>query len=114
MSEYTPEKVAELVAESRVKHCSDCDHFIGAMGTALTAVSAERDEATANHHRTVRMNNDLVDQKMNLSEESDRLHKAITEALAAAPKLGELRWRNVDRMIGILRAALDKEGNDDE
>ncbi len=46
--------------------------------------------------------------------ECNRLHKAITEALAAAPKLGELRWRNVDRMIGILRAALDKEGDDDE
>ena len=42
--------------------------------------------------------------------EADRLHKAITEALAEAAK-GDNRMSDVQR---ILRAALDKEGNDDE
>jgi hypothetical protein len=44
--------------------------------------------------------------------ENRRLESAIREALATAPKLGELRWRNVDRMIGVLRRALDETEED--
>lgn len=109
---YTPEKVAELaerlrsIAESQ-RMDFESPHVgmtLDESAAALTAVSAERD-----HLRRF----DWLKQNNRVQADRDRLHKAITEALATAPKLGELRWRNVDRMIGILRAALDKEGNDE-
>lgn len=117
MSEYTPEKVAELVAEVRDVGEFLADHeyyeyrLIARLGDALTAVSAERDEEREARRRTTHRYRTRL---LKAQADRDRLHKAITEALETAPKLGELRWRNVDRMIGILRAALDKEGNDDE
>lgn len=78
---YTPKKVAELIAEARKPWCKDCDHFIVALADALTAVSADR----------------------------DRLHKAITEALAFESVLPAI----ATEPRRILRAALDKEGTDD-
>ena len=165
MTEYTPEMVAELVAEARKPWCKDCDHFIVALADALEAehkraegyrndieykrsvklyadhaeqMERERDEAEANHRRVVRLNNDLVDSKMLLAEERDRaiatgeriladalkvsaerdrLHRAITEALAGLELSAEPDWPGWNVLTGtenILRAALDKEGNDDE
>lgn len=41
--------------------------------------------------------------------EADRFRAAIKAALHHAPGLGELRWRKVDQMIGVLRGALSNE-----
>jgi RimJ/RimL family protein N-acetyltransferase len=99
MTGYTPEKVAELVAEARDRAAQYEGLTRGnwnTMADALTAVSADR----------------------------DRLRKAITEALdwrdeayhgafgkdEFAQGYGYAR-RAIRR---ILRAALDKEGDDDE
>jgi DNA/RNA-binding domain of Phe-tRNA-synthetase-like protein len=95
MNEYTPEKVAELIAEARafVNVTDDGfyeNHLVRALADALTAVSADR----------------------------DRLRKAITEALAVRLDRNlplHRAWpRYQDDIERILRAALDKEGNDDE
>ncbi len=142
LSEYTPEKVAELITEAREKGRNNISKGItlnDRLADALTAVTAERDTAirdldagfAESDHLSAKYYQRMRDAERemharelhhfeeeqisaDLRAERDSLHKAITEALATAPKLGELRWRNVDRMIGILRAALDQEGQADE
>ena len=151
-SEYTPEKVAELIgrAEDRVKgHAS----FVAYMQTgrgklselydehraladALTAVSAERDAViverddledrlaaylcdstggrlskTGYDVRTMVQHTEeyydgLHSEELRRADAwADRLHKAITEALAERMNV------EADR---ILRAALEQKGNDDD
>lgn len=103
---YTPEKVAELVAAARKfirYHASEDDEtIITRLTDALTAVSANRDEFRTAWNA---YGFDII----RLEDDRDRLHKAITEALA----VNETSWRRAD-VRAILRAALDKEGNDDE
>lgn len=88
---YTPEKVAELVETANTMRAQLGEHYpkTGSIldlwlrtADALTAVSADR----------------------------DRLHKAITEALAFESVLPAI----ATEPRRILRAALDKEGDDDE
>lgn len=114
---YTPEKVAELVAESRVKHCSDCDHFISAMGAALAALSAklDRERAVSKPHRpSARAWASIVERAEDAEDDRDRLHKAITEALAAVRREYGSYLLPYSQAERVLRAALDKEGGDDE
>lgn len=111
---YTPEKVAELIGVARrynavniVRHLAD----------ALTAVSAERDAAIRDLAVADRQFTKLKEQtgsadaeRIDLRADRDRLHKAITEALAFESVLPAI----ATEPRRILRAALDKEGNDDE
>ena len=119
---YTPEKVAELIAgaeraweaaghipQGTMVHETQWLPFANLYSVAeslldaLTAVSAERDAA----QRKARM----IPKR--LRADRDRLHEAITEAR----KLNDRAQRDPDiweDMERILRAALDKEGNDDE
>src|SRR5690606_8384804 len=110
LSEYTPEKVAELVAEARDHMAfvrrTDPErihiNLYDRLADALTAVSAERD---AEHKRAEGLTSVNMDQRRVLADtrgeshaaaeafgalmierdelraERDRLHKAITEAL---------------------------------
>lgn len=55
--------------------------------------------------------------RFRIKDDRDRLHKAITEALVGLELSGEPDWPGWNVLTGtarILRAALDKEGNDDE
>ena len=93
---YTPEKVAELVAEAR-----------------------EEDWHVAGFSNTLRLMHELADALTVVSADRDRLHKAITEALACPVRIPErsplVAWPDYkDEMRCILRAALDKEGQGDE
>lgn len=113
---YTPEKVAELVAEAREGlHSVHERDLIRHLADALTAVSAELEHLK--HF-------DWLKQSKRVEGERDRLHKAITEALgwrdeAYHGAFGKDEFAQgygyARRAIGrILRAALDKEGSDDE
>lgn len=105
MTEHTPEKVAEarakLAQHAMRRDLVEMPKHIHAVLDALTAASAdvemwkqETDDAKAYAA--------LVE------ADRDRLHKAITEALDHDPLHGR------SCLHVILRAALDKEGNDDE
>lgn len=85
-------------------------------------VEAERD---AEHGRAERLEEnrsswigDAMELVAKAEAKADRLHKAITEALDHDPLHGRSEgWHCVGMSYcihGILRAALDKEGNDDE
>lgn len=118
MSEYTPEKVAELIAEARTRmepHKLSWDgEMIDLLADALTAVSAERD---AEHKRAESFlylgESDRIEHAK-VEAERDRLHKAITEALEStiqrAPSSPD---RAMDDARRILRAALDEEASDE-
>jgi len=110
---YTPEKVADLVGRLREvidtatsdSFTVENDHCVGR--AEHDAISAERDEAEA-------VRDEIIAALTAVSAERDRLHKAITEALE--PK--NIGYGHMDialvRVERILRAALDKEGNDDD
>lgn len=114
---YTPEKVAELVTESRdrAKFLLALDeveaHFDGqqqnVLADALAAVSAERDA-----YKRAKTENDerFMIERDEARADRDRLHKAITEALAFESVLPAI----ATEPRRILRAALDKEGEGDE
>ncbi len=152
MTEYTPEKVAELITEAREKGRNNISKGItlnDRLADALTAVTAERDTAirdldagfAESDHLSAKYYQRMRDAERemharelhhfeeeqisaDLRAERDSLHKAITEALDwrdeayhgafgvedFAQGYGYAR-RSIAR---ILRAALDKEGNDDE
>ena len=108
-----PEKVAELVADlrarARVAVSHEATDALNAAADVLTAVSAERDAATiiSEQGKAIR----------HLLSEQGRLRRAITEARAGLELSAEPDWPGWDVLTGtegILRAALDKEGNDDE
>lgn len=156
MTEYTPEKVADLIAEarSRVHAHRELSRRMGgqglklselyedhaAMADALEVVSAERDRARSGAKTlgeiverqvedTLRwagmedqIGMDDPDQQLawelcaempgkiaTLLSDRDRLHKAITEALSFESVLPAI----ATEPRRILRAALDKEGNDE-
>lgn len=114
MSEYTPEKVAELVAEARTPWCKDCDHFIVALADALTAVSAERDRLDESFDRDLPWRySEVLEQVKTMRADRDRLHKAI-ESVEDFVTAHYLDTSMGEKVLGILRAALDQEGNDDE
>ena len=118
---YTPEKVAELVAVAETWVPSECAaspvgawHIIERLADALTAVSAERDEARertsqGSYLRAIRAMNEA-------RSERDRLHKAITEIREwwYSAKAPHVKYSEYLRVTAILRAALDREGDDDE
>lgn len=140
-AEYTPEKVAELITEAREKGRNNISKGItlnDRLADALTAVTAERDTAirdldagfAESDHLSAKYYQRMRDAERemharelhhfeeeqisaDLRAERDSLHKAITEAR----KLNDRAQRDLDiweDMDRILRAALDKEGNDDE
>ena len=142
MNEYTPEKVAELVDHARSgNYLATRPGLVRDMADALTAVSAERDEARETlavadwQFTKLKEQTGSADaERIDLRAERDRLHKAITEALEHIDHTihviddedGEPRMDDeadaytegattAQHAIGvILRAALDREGNDDE
>ena len=125
---YTPEKVAQLIAEARAEG-ADWRENIGAMplfdrlADALTAVTAERDAVLAGKYVPLADLEASWRVGAGYMAGRDRLHKAITEALdltrpGASVPPGVSEARHIDRLMAtanrILRASLDKEGNDDE
>lgn len=131
MTEHTPEKVAELVAEARKLLFSDSafgyedtkeGDLIFRLADALAAVSAERDELRSRvAFAAAIVSGDATFERYEELERAtadrDRLHKAITEALAGLELSAEPDWPGWNVLTGtenILRAALDKEGSDDE
>ncbi len=120
MTEYTPEKVAELIAEARAEG-ADWRENIGAMplfdrlADALTAVSAERDDARSDLNAETAAHADTLNLLAEALAKADRLHKAITEALVVRLDRNlplHRAWpRYQDDVEHILRAALDKEGD---
>lgn len=154
-TEYTPEKVNELIEQanglrptwnrgmygSRDDMYANVKPLVSRLADALTAVSAERDAAiverddledrlaaylcdstggrlskTGYDVRTMvqhteeyydRVHGEELDR---IEADRDRLHKAITEALAFESVLPAI----ATEPRHILRAALDKEGDDDE
>lgn len=109
MTDYTPEKVAELIADlrarARVAVSHEATDALNAAADTLAAVSAERDEA---RYWAETMQAQKFGAKARI--ERDRLHKAITEALAFESVLPAI----ATEPRRILRTALDKEGDDDE
>lgn len=138
MSEYTPEKVAELVAELEGFAAGSESARATLMrdaAAALTAVSAERDAVirdldagfaesdhlSAKYYQRMRdAEREMHARELHHFEEEqisadlradrDRLHKAITEALAFESVLPAI----ATEPRRILRAALDKGQDDDE
>lgn len=103
------------------------DNAFSSALTALTAVSAELDRERVGskpHRPSARAWASIVERAEDAEADRDRLHKAISEALDwrdeayhGAFGKGEFAqgYGYARRAIGrILRAALDKEGNDDE
>ena len=110
---YTPEKVAELVAEAR--------RLPGMfLKVQLSETQYLEDDALAEldavGYVAVRVARSLADALESAAAERDRLHKAITEALDHDPLHGRSEGLHCGGMSpcirGILRAALDKEGRD--
>lgn len=126
MTGHTPEKVAELVAYNRKwvqlhrenKYQREAAMRMGRALDALTAVSAERDATHAGWDADVQRLAEAHNARLAAEADRDRLHKAITEALDHDPLHGRSEGLHCGGMSpcirGILRAALDKEGNDDE
>lgn len=124
MTEYTPEKVADIAAWLLREHGSELsplgrNYTDAEMADALTAVSAERDRLDESFDRDLPWRySEMLEQVKTMRTDRDRLHKAITEALDHDPLHGRPEGLHCGGMSpcihGILRAALDKEGNDDE
>lgn len=131
---YTPERVAELIADLRGRAESAISHeatdALNAAADALAAVSAERD---AEHRRAERLEEnraswvgDAMELVAKAEADHDRLHKAITEALAVVDRHASAELHNetvpLNRLSDLIpepssadyRAALDKEGQADE
>lgn len=134
MTEYTPEKVAVEIATAQKAvwaeiHGQDAnrnysvaevkrlvyslDNAFSTAITALTAVSAERDDAIKemharelHHFEEEQISTNQAHNLRVLMAERDRLHTAITEARAEA--------MNPLYVQRILRAALEQKGNDDD
>lgn len=115
---YTPEKVAELASAAR-KTAERIRNVIGPSDRYADMIDRLSD---ALEHRITWEDADtiaLADYRLQLGNavnryakaeaERDRLHKAITEALAFESVLPAI----ATEPRRILRAALDKEGNDD-
>lgn len=121
MSEYTPEKVSELVAVSETWVPNECAaspvgawHTIERLTDALTAVSAERDRLDESFDRDLPWRySEVLEQVKTMRADRDRLHKAI-ESVEDFVTAHYLDTSMGEKVLGILRAALDKEGNDDE
>ena len=139
---YTPEKVADLIAELRnekweAEALARQVHWrlYKKAADTIEAVITERDEErearrrTTHRYRTrllkaqderdeARAERDEQGKAIrHLLSEQGRLRRAITEALAGLELSAEPGWPGWDVLTGtegILRAALDKEGNDDE
>lgn len=102
-SEYTPEKVAELVAEARY----DAKVFLGLnVGTLLAHLAAALTAVSADVEMWKQETDDAKAYAALVDADRDRLHKAITEALAFESVLPAI----ATEPRRILRAALDQEG----
>lgn len=123
---YTPEEVAELVADTRDyadymrrvwgedAGARDDARLFDWLAAALTAVSAERDEARRWAEAMQAQKFEWEGREARARAERDRLHKAITDALAWLDDERLTDDQHIGGARANLRAALDKEGNDDE
>ena len=123
----------QLVTEAREKGRNNISKGItlnDRLADALTAVSAERDTAirdldagfaesdhlSAKYYQRMR---DAEREQIKAEAERDRLHKAVTEALACPVRIPErmplVAWPDYkDEVRRIPRAALEQEGDGDE
>lgn len=122
---YRPKKMAELVAELVAKlrenstgefnNTATADFLMAYAADVLTAVSAEldRERAVSKPHRpSARAWASIVERAEDAEANRNRLHKAVTDALAVLDE--RLGLDHAVRAARILRAALDQEGGDDE
>ena len=84
------------------------------MIAALTAVSAERDEPRHWAETMQAQQFEWENREAKARADRDRLHKAITEALAWLDDERLTDDQHIGGARANLRAALDKEGSDDE
>lgn len=113
MTEYTPEKVADLIAELRKGDGNGCKHANDVMrraADALEVVSAEREADRVEHGRrwanVIKANVALVDRLSGAEAERDEALAVIAEALAYAKALDE--WRAFDGRGKHLLAILSR------
>lgn len=128
MTEYTPEKVAELVAALKMNltgEYGDVDSLMLEAADALAAVSAERDKAVATGER-------ILAEALKVSAERDEQAEPTVQQIEDActafyeHATGLTSWARLveydavlanryrEGMRRALCAALDKEGGDDE